>query len=164
VLSVEVHVITRGQLRPDPAVDPIASIFYSIFNDVPITSNEPTSENGMIVNQEMLACARNFKNCNQKGFHVSMAATEVQLFEKLYQLVLVWNPDIFAGYEIEMNSWGFLLQRAAAIAIDLNKMLSRIPGEKMAVSAEDGGEHGEFVEFNTDVSTLKLNEHDHVFF
>jgi DNA polymerase zeta len=153
VLSVEVHVITRGQLNPDPAVDPIAGIFYSIYNDVPITSNEPTSENGMIVNLEMLMCSRDFQNSSQKGFHVTLVANEVEMFEKLFQLVLLWNPDILSGYEIEKSSWGFLLQRAAAIAVDLNQMLSRIPSEKTDVRMDNGDEreHGEFAELNTDV-------------
>jgi DNA polymerase zeta len=147
-------VVTRRQLNPDPAVDPIAAIFYSIYNDVPITSNEMTSDSGMIINQETMTCARDFKNCNQKGFHVTLAGSEAEMFEKLFQLVLLWNPDILAGYEIEMGSWGYLLQRATAIAVDLNKMLSRIPGEKIEVRSTDAdaGEHGEFVEFNTDVS------------
>lgn len=34
VLSIEVHVETRGDLRPDPEVDSMKAIFYSIFNDV----------------------------------------------------------------------------------------------------------------------------------
>ena len=35
VLSVEVHAESRGDLKPDPEIDTIQAIFYSIFNDVP---------------------------------------------------------------------------------------------------------------------------------
>ena len=34
-MSLELHVETRGDLRPDPEFDSIQGIFYSIFNDVP---------------------------------------------------------------------------------------------------------------------------------
>ncbi|XP_050394966.2 DNA polymerase zeta catalytic subunit [Patella vulgata] len=35
VMSIELHIETRGDLSPDPAYDPIQVIFYSVFNDVP---------------------------------------------------------------------------------------------------------------------------------
>ena len=34
ILSIEIHAETRGDLRPDPEVDNIKALFYSIFNDV----------------------------------------------------------------------------------------------------------------------------------
>ena len=33
-LSVEVHAQSRGELNPDPEVDPIQAVFYSILNDI----------------------------------------------------------------------------------------------------------------------------------
>ena len=38
------------------------------------------------------------------------------------------NPDIVVGYEIQMLSWGYVIQRAATLTIDLPPLLSRIPG------------------------------------
>lgn len=35
------------------------------------------------------------------------------------------NPDILAGYEIEMLSWGFLIERASVLSINLTSLLSR---------------------------------------
>ena len=34
-LSMELHIESRGDLRPDPEFDPIKVIFYSVFDDVP---------------------------------------------------------------------------------------------------------------------------------
>lgn len=39
-----------------------------------------------------------------------------------------YDPDILLGYEIQMHSWGYLLQRAAALSVDLCQMISRVPG------------------------------------
>ena len=40
-----------------------------------------------------------------------------------------WEPDICVGWEIQMFSWGYLLQRAAHLNVDLCAQISRIPGE-----------------------------------
>ena len=34
-MSLEVHTTTRGDYRPDPDLDPIVALFYSIFHDIP---------------------------------------------------------------------------------------------------------------------------------
>lgn len=34
-LSLQVHALTRADLRPDPELDPVAAIFYHITDDVP---------------------------------------------------------------------------------------------------------------------------------
>lgn len=41
---------------------------------------------------------------------------------------LRYDPDILVGYEVQMHSWGYLLQRAAALGVDLCQQLSRVPG------------------------------------
>lgn len=42
-----------------------------------------------------------------------------------------WNPDIIAGYEIEMASWGYLIERGYVLNLNLLKELSRIPNERL---------------------------------
>ena len=42
-----------------------------------------------------------------------------------------YDPDILLGYEIQMHSWGYLLQRAAALSVDLCQMISRVPGRTL---------------------------------
>uniref|UniRef100_A0A3B4U6G0 DNA polymerase zeta catalytic subunit n=1 Tax=Seriola dumerili TaxID=41447 RepID=A0A3B4U6G0_SERDU len=45
------------------------------------------------------------------------------------QCVCVFDPDILLGYEVQMRSWGYLLQRAAVLGVDLCQQLSRVPGD-----------------------------------
>lgn len=49
----------------------------------------------------------------------------------LVDLVRKWDPDIFAGYEIELSSWGYLVQRSQAIELNLIPLLSRVPTQKI---------------------------------
>lgn len=32
---MELHICTRGDLKPDPSYDPIRALFYMVVNDVP---------------------------------------------------------------------------------------------------------------------------------
>lgn len=40
LLSLEVHVVTRGNLLPDPQYDPVAAIFYAVHNDDPRNADQ----------------------------------------------------------------------------------------------------------------------------
>lgn len=41
-----------------------------------------------------------------------------------------YDPDILVGYEVQKASWGYLLERAAQLSIDLATEISRLPGMK----------------------------------
>lgn len=41
---------------------------------------------------------------------------------------LRFDPDILVGYEVQMHSWGYLVQRAAVLGVGLCQQLSRVPG------------------------------------
>lgn len=43
------------------------------------------------------------------------------------------DPDLLVGYEIQKSSWGYLLQRAAQVGIDLCSQISRIPGNYISI-------------------------------
>lgn len=40
LLSLEVHTVTREDLLPDPQYDSIAALFYAIYNDIPMNTND----------------------------------------------------------------------------------------------------------------------------
>lgn len=65
-----------------------------------------------------------------KDTHMTYAANEADLLLQLVDLVKKWDPDIFAGYEIEMASWGYVIQRGQAIGVNLMPLLSRVPSQK----------------------------------
>jgi DNA polymerase zeta len=53
---------------------------------------------------------------------------EKDLFHAFLHLTHKWDPDIFIGYEVQMLSWGYLIQRALSFDLDLCKLLSRVSG------------------------------------
>ena len=60
---------------------------------------------------------------------VTYVSSELELIEKLVHLVRRVDPDFLIGYEVTMASWGYLIERAAALNVNLTNELSRMPSE-----------------------------------
>lgn len=167
ILSLELHCQTRNTHLPDPAHDEIVCIFYELHNDVP-PNDEKASDNtlllpqqasGILLNdsQENITTATRFPCQN-----VTRVNSESALLMELVKLIRKWDPDIFAGYEIEMSSWGYIIQRSQTIQFDLVPLISRIPSQRVAKFRPPEDEshsqqlHDEFIGFEYD-SEYKLN-------
>ncbi|XP_058825625.1 DNA polymerase zeta catalytic subunit [Topomyia yanbarensis] len=144
IISVEIHVQTRADLRPNPEIDPISAIFYRIHNDVPEDHRRAPSVCGIILNHAHSGTVPSDRSglfkYNQCAYtaDVVTVANERELYEKFLMLISFWDPDIFAGYEIEQMSWGYIIQRGYVLEMNLMKMLSRVPtAEKVHVSEEE---------------------------
>lgn len=135
ILSLEVHVQTRQNLQPDPAIDAIVGIFYAVHNDVP--EHLPQSASGLLINTDGM---RAFNAPFGIGINATMVDSERALLMELVRLIREWDPDIFAGYEIEMASWGYVLQRSQAIGVDLVPLISRVPSQKATKFKPKGNE------------------------
>uniref|UniRef100_A0A182VW29 DNA polymerase zeta catalytic subunit n=1 Tax=Anopheles minimus TaxID=112268 RepID=A0A182VW29_9DIPT len=158
ILSLEVHVNTRGDLRPNPSTDPIGAIFYRIHNDVPPDHPKASPVCGVILNRDQAreADGQMCYKYNQSS-HVAdvvVVSGEVELYEKFLLLVSFWDPDIFTGYEIESVSWGYVIERGYALDMNLMKKLSRVPSvDKVHVSEE---EQRELLEMHDYSAGLKI--------
>lgn len=61
-------------------------------------------------------------------YDVQYVTEEKDIFPALLDVIQKWDPDIFIGYEVQMFSWGYLLERALTFEIDLCTRLSRVKG------------------------------------
>ncbi|XP_053670865.1 DNA polymerase zeta catalytic subunit [Anopheles nili] len=163
ILSLELHVKTRGDLLPNPSIDPITTIFYRIHNDVPPNHPRASSICGIIMNNDLGEVnSGNEKDgkisykYNQSAYEADVVVVtgERELYEKFLMLVSFWDPDIFTGYEIESVSWGYVIERGYALEMNLLKMLSRVPtAGKVHVSEE---EQQELLEMHDYSAGLKI--------
>ncbi|KAL1770212.1 DNA polymerase zeta catalytic subunit [Sigmodon hispidus] len=139
LISVELHARTRRDLQPDPEFDPICALFYCISSDTPLPDTEKTELTGVIVidkdktvtHQDIRYQAPLLIRSGITGLEVTYAADEKALFQEITNIIKRYDPDILLGYEIQMHSWGYLLQRAAALSVDLCQMISRVPDDKI---------------------------------
>ncbi|XP_044728775.1 uncharacterized protein LOC123292259 [Chrysoperla carnea] len=133
---LELHIKNREDFKPNPRLDPIVAIFYSIYNDVPENFELPQSETGVICvgsNDFLMGtCTSNIK--------ITYVESELQLFDKLIELFTKWDPDILAGYEIGRLSWGYLLERSFHLQLNLPKRLSRIPESRANTRIDENGQ------------------------
>lgn len=155
ILSLEIHCQTRSMLQPDPLYDEIVCIFYEINNDVPANNTLLSPQaTGIIINTNQHPDVRHLRLAS-----IKRVKSETELMEELVNLIRIWDPDILAGYEIELASWGYVIQRSQAISFDLVPQISRIPSQKVAKfkPTEDEIHHpDEFIGFEYD-SEYKLH-------
>jgi len=58
---------------------------------------------------------------------VTYVLSERRLLDFLVDLIRDVDPDFLIGYEVVMSSWGYLIERAAAIDVNLLNLISRMP-------------------------------------
>ncbi|CAH0553548.1 unnamed protein product [Brassicogethes aeneus] len=128
VLIMEIHVRTRGDLKPNPEYDNTCAIFYSILNDFPENDKKALKSRGAIVlntlplkPESMMPLLDGIIDCD-----ITYVNTETELIDRFLELIQYWDPDILAGYEIEMLSWGYLIDRASILGYNLIPLLGRI--------------------------------------
>ncbi|CAL8312592.1 unnamed protein product [Lota lota] len=146
LMGLEVHARSRRDLEADPEFDPICALFYCFHSDAPLPGSATHQLTGSIVvsedpgrsididiytyvNTGSIRTAPLLVRSGVTGLQVTYAADEKKLLEELLLLVRRFDPDILIGYEVQMRSWGYLLQRASALGTDLCQRLSRIPGD-----------------------------------
>ncbi|KAM7346127.1 DNA polymerase zeta catalytic subunit [Cochliomyia hominivorax] len=138
IITLEVFVSTREDLYPNPELDEIRCLFYAIENSIPndhIDPNKklPRKACGYIMvhdSRDIIAKEGRIHGIDN-DIEVTIVQTEVEALEALLGLCSRWDPDIFAGYEIEMSSWGFVIERAKYLCLNIAPMLSRVPTQKV---------------------------------
>ncbi|KAK3931836.1 DNA polymerase zeta catalytic subunit [Frankliniella fusca] len=135
-MIMEIHICTCGTMNPDPERDSIRAVFYMISNDVPNNHKIPSEITGIIAVDDAISTSPLLGRCAIDGL-VEYASDERALLGLLVQTVRKWDPDIVCGFEIEMLSWGYVLQRSSVLGMNLIKDLSRIQNQKEGKLSDD---------------------------
>ncbi|KAM3602464.1 uncharacterized protein V6R79_004647 [Siganus canaliculatus] len=151
LMGMELHARTRRDLEADPEFDPICALFYCFSSDAPLPNESSTQLTGAIVvdkdhqsfSQGSRGTAPLLVRSGVSGLQVTYATDEKVLFEELIAIMRRFDPDILVGYEVQMHSWGYLLQRASVLGVNLCQQLSRVPGDskenRFAAERDDYG-------------------------
>ncbi|XP_061750084.1 DNA polymerase zeta catalytic subunit isoform X3 [Nerophis ophidion] len=137
LMGMELHARSRRDLQPDPEFDPICALFYCLTSDAALPGVDTRQVTGAVVVHEdgdgrgrgHRRTAPLLVRSGISGLQVTYAADEKMLFQELVAIMRKFDPDILFGYEVQMQSWGYLLQRAAVLGVDLCQQLSRVPGD-----------------------------------
>lgn len=147
-ICMELFVESRGELLPNPGLDSISSIFYSIEINCPEKQlqGRPKKQNGFFMVGEP---EERFAALKTDIVSV-MVCNELELIDIFLAFVKHQDPDILAGYEIEMNSWGYLMDRAKSLNLNIAPKLSRVPSQKVY---ENDEEREQFTAMDIDTET-----------
>lgn len=137
LMTMELHARTRRNLEPDPEFDPICALFYCLSSDVLLRDSGTTQiEGAIVIDKESCSSAQASRSaapflfrCGVTGLPVTYTCDEKELFEEVSNIIRKYDPDILVGYEVQMYSWGYLLQRASTLGVNLCQQLSRVPGD-----------------------------------
>jgi DNA polymerase zeta len=113
IMSLEVHVNTRGNLAPNPVEDEIACVFWCVqSDDDEFETNGPQegTHTGILVNDEIGAIANGISL--DVAVEVEAEITELDVLTRMTDIVRQYDPDILTGYEVHNSSWGYLIERA----------------------------------------------------
>lgn len=157
LMSVEIFAESRGSLLPDPAVDPIKAIFYSVHIDEP-TVNSATelittgilitrpsddkistplpTENGASTSQPLSESSDSLSGENTGPFSyfdenvkITLVNTEMEMIFKFIDVIRAIDPDYLIGFENEKHSWGYIVSRSAYLNIRISTSISRLIDE-----------------------------------
>jgi DNA polymerase elongation subunit (family B) len=108
-LCIELHINTREGLKPDPAIDAVVSVYYELSND---TMKQETLYGCFTVGEGKIGDKLYFSD-------------ETKLLKAVVDFVREKDPDVLLGYEIQMGSWGYLIERSAVLGFSMVDSLSR---------------------------------------
>ena len=113
VMSLEIHVSTRGNLVPNPEQDEIGCVFWCLQSDeedlVVNGINEGTHVGVLALSDSGVLAHRISKHT---GVEVEEKTSELELINRMVDIVRGYDPDILTGYEVHSGSWGYLIERA----------------------------------------------------
>ncbi|KAL4892922.1 hypothetical protein BDV59DRAFT_202282 [Aspergillus ambiguus] len=143
-MSLEVHVNTRGVLSPNPDEDEITCLFWCIQSEedtVDVNGYLPGAHVGMIFQGD----GNKPEEKVSKALKISMEheSTELELINRLVDLVRVHDPDIITGYEVHNGSWGYVIERARKkYDFDLCEELARVKSQSHGRFGKDADRWG----------------------
>ncbi|XP_039749695.1 DNA polymerase zeta catalytic subunit isoform X1 [Pararge aegeria] len=124
LMLLEVHTSVRGDLNPDPGIDQIEAVFLSVTNDCP--PNHRLQRNVTEIFVVDNTSGTKFLDKCVFDYDINYVNDENTILEKIIDFVRKHDPDIMCGYEIEMNSWGYILERAQVLGLEMIREISRI--------------------------------------
>lgn len=113
LMSLEVHVNTRKNLVPDPEQDEIACIFWCLKSDNKEYEGKGPGGGthvGIIAVSEDGDLAHKISQYTLA--EVEEEPTELDLINRMVDIVHSYDPDILTGFEVHGGSWGYVIERA----------------------------------------------------
>ncbi|RMZ16634.1 hypothetical protein D0862_01149 [Hortaea werneckii] len=135
-MALEVHANSRNDLAPDPERDEVCIVFWCLADEQ--LEGDESQKTGVVVlnkddNEAQITRIRKILGNNVE---VDTEDNELDLLNRIVDIVRSWDPDILTGYEVHNSSWGYLIERARLV-YEFN-----LPDEFSRMKAQSHGRFG----------------------
>ncbi|KAF9241374.1 hypothetical protein BU15DRAFT_87282 [Melanogaster broomeanus] len=131
LLSMEVFAPSRDQRLPDPNDDEIVAVFYALGED---------NFHSGLRNQGILAVKNAQLDPRRlRGFPIETVSDELELINRIVDIVVDLDPDIVLGWEVQAGSWGYLSVRGLCYGLDVGELISRAPSNSAGSGNDQWG-------------------------
>ena len=113
MMSLEIHINTRNNLVPNPEQDEVCCIFWCLKSgdkELEMNGRNEGTHVGILVSTEKEGFAQEITR--QTSVEVEEESSELDLINRMVDIVRLHDPDILTGYEVHGGSWGYLIERA----------------------------------------------------
>jgi DNA polymerase zeta len=109
-MSLEVHVNTRADLSPDPEKDAVNMVVWCLAEE----KLDEDAKIGIVILTDPKddTLVERIRRIVGKNVQIDEEDDELDLFNRMVDIVRSHDPDILTGYEVHNSSWGYLIERA----------------------------------------------------
>ena len=134
IMSLELHINTRGKLVPNPEIDAIDCAFWCLQSDdqdLEVNGINEGTHVGVLALSEEGGLAHRI--AQQYVVEIDEETSELDLINRMVDIVRHRDPDILTGYEVHGGSWGYMIERARCkydynLCDEFSRMLSQSHG------------------------------------
>ncbi|KAG9311253.1 hypothetical protein JVU11DRAFT_8337 [Chiua virens] len=119
LFSMEVFAPSRGDRKPDADQDEISAIFYVLGDD---NLHSGLLDQGILVVQNPQLDPRRLRD-----FSIEVLSDELELMNRIIDIIIDVDPDILVGWEVQAASWGYLSSRGFHYGLDVPELIARAP-------------------------------------
>ena len=143
VMSLEIHVNTRGNLLPNPELDEISCVFWSIQSDEESLEGSQMTKGAHVGVLLLSDSLLGYTISQQTHIQVDYESNELDLINRLVDIVRDHDPDILTGYEVHNGSWGYMIERSRfKYEFNLCEEFSRTKAQSNGRSGKDSDKWG----------------------
>ncbi|KAI0651854.1 hypothetical protein C8Q79DRAFT_935176 [Trametes meyenii] len=137
VLAVEVFAPSKGDHVPDPDLDEVVAVFYALHSSDQRDRDDSGTfacESGIIVVDSEQLSSRRLGSADAE-----FVDSELDLLNRVIDIVVELDPDIVSGWEVQAGSWGYLSVRGRTYGMDMGDQISRAPSRNIGAGADRWG-------------------------
>ncbi|KAG1864196.1 hypothetical protein DFJ58DRAFT_680547 [Suillus subalutaceus] len=124
LFSLEIFAPSRGNKVPDANVDGIVAIFFALGDD---DIHSVFHERGILAVKNAQLDPRRIRD-----FPLEIVVDELELLNRMVDIVVEFDPDIIVGWDVQSASWGYLNARGNHYGFDIGELISRAPSKNAA--------------------------------